>query len=110
MRERGVEDTHSRNTFGAKRVWMLYPSLCLVSPAMTEKSSPAMARIVPPFSEYGLNRRSVAIELSTRNMEGRSKVVQREAEAEAGQSRCCFASPRSPLLIGIRFGGRGNRI
>ena len=36
---------------------MLYPSLCLVSPAMTEKSAPAMARIVPPFSEYGLNCR-----------------------------------------------------
>ena len=34
---------------------MLYPSDCLVSPATTEKSAPAMARMVPPFSEYGLN-------------------------------------------------------
>lgn len=42
--------SYSRKTFGAYRVWMLYPSLCLVSPAMTVKSAPAMARIVPPFS------------------------------------------------------------
>src|SRR5258706_4103058 len=46
---------------------MLYPSLCLVSPAMTEKFWPAIARMVPPLSEYGLKRRSVAIEITTRN-------------------------------------------
>src|ERR1700675_4654836 len=27
--------THNLNTLGAYRVWMLYPSLCLVSPAIT---------------------------------------------------------------------------
>jgi hypothetical protein len=42
---------------------------------MTEKSSPAIARMVPPFSEYGLKRRSVAIEISTRNGKG-MKLVQ----------------------------------
>jgi len=46
--------TYSRKTLGAYRVCMLYPSLCLVSPAMTLKSAPAIAKIVPPFSVYGL--------------------------------------------------------
>ena len=46
--------THNLNTLGAYLVCMLYPSLCLVSPAITVKSAPAMARIVPPFSVYGL--------------------------------------------------------
>lgn len=48
-----AQDTYSRKTLGAYRVWMLYPSLCLVSPAMTEKSAPAMARMVPPLDVYG---------------------------------------------------------
>jgi len=52
------DGTDSLKTFGAYLVWILYPSLCLVSPAMTVKSRPAMARIVPPFSVYGLNLRS----------------------------------------------------
>jgi hypothetical protein len=42
---------HSCQTFLAYLVWMLYPSDCLVSPAITEKSLPAMARMVPPLSE-----------------------------------------------------------
>lgn len=46
-----VHDMYKGKTFGAYRVCMLYPSLCLVSPAMTVKSAPAMARIVPPLSE-----------------------------------------------------------
>lgn len=34
---------------------MLYPCDCLVSPAITLKSAPAIARIDPPLSSYGLN-------------------------------------------------------
>lgn len=37
-------------------VLMEYPAVCLVSPAITEKSAPAIARIEPPLSVYGLNR------------------------------------------------------
>ena len=48
--------TYSCHTLRAYRVWILYPSDCLVSPAMTVKSAPAIARMVPPLSEYGLNR------------------------------------------------------
>lgn len=57
--------THNRKTLGAYRVWILYPSLCLVSPAMTLKSAPAMANIVPPFSEYGLNWRCCGCPIET---------------------------------------------
>jgi hypothetical protein len=53
--------TYSGNTFCAYRVWMLYPWLCLVSPEITEKSFPAIDKIVPPFDSYGSNRLSRVI-------------------------------------------------
>jgi hypothetical protein len=53
----GRSGTYSLKTFGAYLVLMLKPSLCRVSPAMTEKSWPAIARMVPPFSVYGLKDR-----------------------------------------------------
>ena len=43
-------EPYSLKTLGAYRVCMLYPSDCLVSPAMTLKSAPATAKMVPPFS------------------------------------------------------------
>lgn len=80
--------THNRKTLGAYRVWILYPSLCLVSPAMTEKSAPAIAKMVPPFSVYGLNCRcwGRAIEMiSGMLFEREGARVSREAMVNDGE-------------------------
>ena len=61
----GKKPTYSLKTLGAYRVCMLYPSDCLVSPAMTLKSAPAIANIVPPFSVYGLKALCVGWEVET---------------------------------------------
>ena len=81
---------------------MLYPSLCLVSPAMTVKSAPAIARIVPPLSEYGLNARwvvSMSVSGTNRDIGPRHYLSEFEYRSYRRLSNLIYDQHQHDLLV-----------